>query len=152
MTEVQDRPESELAAVRSSVAEVLALSPRAPQRIRVQLGAASVEMEWPETAASPAASPVPESGPSAPELPAVRSPLVGTFYRAPEPNSRPFVAVGDLVQAGQQVAIVEAMKLMNPVEADRAGRVAEILVGDAEPVEFGQPLLLIDPVDEERGR
>lgn len=71
----------------------------------------------------------------------VCSPSVGTFYRAPEPGAPPFVAEGDPVQPGQQIAIVEAMKLMLPVEATRAGRVIRILKSDGEPVEYGEPLL-----------
>ncbi|WP_218026773.1 acetyl-CoA carboxylase biotin carboxyl carrier protein [Nocardia inohanensis] len=71
------------------------------------------------------------------------APMVGVFYHAPEPGADPFVAVGDTVTRGQQVGITEAMKLMVPVEADRAGIVAEILVSDATAVEFGQPLLLL---------
>jgi acetyl-CoA carboxylase biotin carboxyl carrier protein len=68
---------------------------------------------------------------------------VGTFYRAPEPGAAPFVAEGDTVRPGQQVAIIEAMKLMIPVEAERAGVVIEFLVADRAPVEYGQPLMLL---------
>lgn len=139
-----------LEAVCRGVADVLALSARTPDRIRVRLDGASVEMEWTPTAAVPpmAGGAVAAAEPEqAPELPAVTAPLVGTFYRAPEPGARPFVEVGDDVQPGQQIGIVEAMKLMNPVEADRAGRIAEILAGDAEPVEYGQPLVRIAPAD-----
>ncbi|MBF6177410.1 acetyl-CoA carboxylase biotin carboxyl carrier protein [Nocardia otitidiscaviarum] len=71
---------------------------------------------------------------------------VGVFYRAPEPGAAPFVTDGDPVRAGQQVGIVEAMKLMIPVTAARDGRVAEFLVGDAEPVEYGQPLIRFEEV------
>lgn len=76
---------------------------------------------------------------------AVRAPLVGTFYCAPEPGSAPFVKVGDVVTGGQQLAIIEAMKLMNAIEADCDGRIVEILVADGSSVEFDQPLVLIDP-------
>lgn len=69
------------------------------------------------------------------------APIVGTFYRAPEPGAAPFVQVGDLVEAGQVVGIVEAMKLMNQVTADTAGRVAALLAADGEPVQFGQSLV-----------
>jgi acetyl-CoA carboxylase biotin carboxyl carrier protein len=79
----------------------------------------------------------------------VKAPLVGTFYRSPEPGAQPFVNVGDLVEPGQQVGIVEAMKLMNPVEADRSGRVVQVLVGDTEAVEYDQPLIVLAPLDEE---
>jgi acetyl-CoA carboxylase biotin carboxyl carrier protein len=82
-------------------------------------------------------------GAGAPPGHRVTAPTVGVFYRAPEPGAQPFVAVGDAVAPGQQLAIVEAMKLMIPVEADRAGRVAEVLCADGEAVEFGQPLFAI---------
>ncbi|GAA5069189.1 acetyl-CoA carboxylase biotin carboxyl carrier protein [Thermocatellispora tengchongensis] len=76
----------------------------------------------------------------------IGAPTVGVFYRAPEPGAEPFVAVGDTVAAGQQVGIVEAMKLMIPVQAERAGRVVEVLVEDATQVEYGEPLIAYVPV------
>jgi acetyl-CoA carboxylase biotin carboxyl carrier protein len=101
-------------------------------------------------AASPAAAlpaavpePVPELGQ------AIVAPLVGTVYLAPEPGAPPFVADGESVEAGQQVAIIEAMKLMNRVEADHAGRVVKILVADNDMVEFGQELMIIESGDAE---
>ncbi|NUT95497.1 MAG: acetyl-CoA carboxylase biotin carboxyl carrier protein subunit, partial [Saccharothrix sp.] len=78
---------------------------------------------------------------------AVRSPLVGTFYAAPNPGAAPFVQVGDIVRAGDQVALVEAMKLLNPITADRSGKVTAIHVADGEMVEFEQVLLELEPVD-----
>jgi len=73
-----------------------------------------------------------------------RSPLVGTFYRAPSPNAPPFVEVGDLVKKGQVLCIVEAMKLMNEVESEVEGKVVSIYVENAQPVEYGEPLFLIE--------
>lgn len=73
-----------------------------------------------------------------------RSPLVGTFYRAPSPNSSPFIEVGDIVKKGQVLCIVEAMKLMNEVEAEAEGKVVSIFVENAQPVEYGEPLFLIE--------
>jgi len=73
----------------------------------------------------------------------VPSPMVGTFYRAPAPNAAPFVEIGQQVKAGEVLCIVEAMKMMNQIEADRSGTVAEILVEDGQPVEFDQPLIVI---------
>lgn len=73
----------------------------------------------------------------------VKSPIVGTFYRAPSPDSDPFVKVGDNVEKGQTLCIVEAMKIMNEIESEYAGEVKEILVEDAEPVEYDQPLFVI---------
>ena len=75
----------------------------------------------------------------------VSSPMVGTFYRAPAPGESPFVAVGDRVKSGQSVCIIEAMKLMNEIEAEVSGQVMEILVQNGEPVEYGQPLMRINP-------
>ena len=74
---------------------------------------------------------------------AIVSPMVGTVYIGPEPGAAPFVAVGDKVQAGQTLVIVEAMKVMNPIPAPRSGTVTRILVRDRQPVEFGEPLLIV---------
>ena len=106
-------------------------------------------------AAPVAAAPAPEAAPAAGEasaaeaadaLPAgniVKSPLVGTFYAAPAEDAEPFVKVGDSVKEGQVLAIVEAMKLMNEIESDFTGTVAEILVENGQAVEYGQPLFVI---------
>jgi acetyl-CoA carboxylase biotin carboxyl carrier protein len=75
----------------------------------------------------------------------VQSPLVGTFYRSPAPDSEPYVEEGDKVSLGQTVCIVEAKKLMHEIQAETAGRIVKILVQDAQPVEFGQDLFLVDP-------
>jgi acetyl-CoA carboxylase biotin carboxyl carrier protein len=75
----------------------------------------------------------------------VPSPMVGTFYRAPAPGESSFVEVGDRVKSGQTVCIIEAMKLMNEIEAEISGQVMEILVQNGEPVEYGQPLMRINP-------
>jgi acetyl-CoA carboxylase biotin carboxyl carrier protein len=101
----------------------------------------------PAPAAAPAAQQRPAEGP--PAEPASRagvvsSPMVGTAYRAPEPGARPFVDVGEQVTAGQTVMVIEAMKTMNQIPAPRAGTVKEILVEDAQPVEYGEPLMIIE--------
>lgn len=75
----------------------------------------------------------------------IESPMVGTFYRRPDPNARPFVEVGDAVDADTTVCIIEVMKLMNSITAGSSGRVTHILVDDAEPVQAGEPLIVIDP-------
>lgn len=75
---------------------------------------------------------------------AVTSPMVGTVYLAPEPGATPFVALGDTVEIGQTLFIVEAMKTMNPIAAPRAGKIVRILVRDGQPVEFGEPLAVIE--------
>ncbi len=97
-------------------------------------------------APAPAAAPSPvASEPSAPELNGhvVNSPMVGTFYRAPSPSSPNFVEVGQSVKKGDTICIVEAMKMMNQIEADKSGTVEAILVENGEPVEFDQPLVTI---------
>jgi acetyl-CoA carboxylase biotin carboxyl carrier protein len=75
----------------------------------------------------------------------VKSPMIGTFYRSSNPNSNPFVHIGDHITKGQTVCIVEAMKLFNEIEADVTGTIIKILIDDASPVEFDQPLFLVDP-------
>jgi acetyl-CoA carboxylase biotin carboxyl carrier protein len=81
----------------------------------------------------------------APQLKEIRSPMVGTFYKAPEPGAEPYIKVGNRVTPGQTVCIIEAMKIMNEIEAEIAGVVREISVDDGQPVEFGQVLFRVDP-------
>jgi acetyl-CoA carboxylase biotin carboxyl carrier protein len=71
--------------------------------------------------------------------------MVGTFYRSPAPSEPPFAEIGDRIRSGQTVCIIEAMKLMNEIEAEVSGQIVEILVQNAEPVEYGQPLMRINP-------
>ena len=97
----------------------------------------------PASSASPAAASPAAAAPS--HLKDITSPMVGTFYRAPEPGAEPYVKVGSRVTQGQTVCIIEAMKIMNEIEADIAGVVREIGVDDTQPVEFGQVLFRIDP-------
>jgi acetyl-CoA carboxylase biotin carboxyl carrier protein len=110
--------------------------------------------------AMPAAAPVQVAAPTAPAAPAasaaaaapaeakveghvVKSPMVGTFYRAPSPGAKAFVEVGDRVNAGDTLCIIEAMKLLNEIEADASGVVKEVYVENGQPVEYGEPLFLI---------
>ena len=99
----------------------------------------------PAPVAAPAAAPVAEAPAAKPALSGhiVRSPMVGTFYRAPSPDSPPFAEVGQSVKVGDVLCIVEAMKMMNQIEADKAGVVQAILVDDGAPVEFDQPMFTI---------
>ena len=73
------------------------------------------------------------------------SPVVGTFYRAPNPDETPFVEVGDQITSGQTVCIIEAMKVMNEIEAEVSGQIVKILIKNGEPVEYNQPLMLVNP-------
>jgi acetyl-CoA carboxylase biotin carboxyl carrier protein len=94
-------------------------------------------------AAAPAAPPV-AAAPAEPVGEAVKSPMVGTVYLQPKPGDEPFIRVGDRVAAGQTLLIVEAMKTMNPIASPRSGVVLRILVDDAQPVEFGEPLVILE--------
>jgi acetyl-CoA carboxylase biotin carboxyl carrier protein len=98
-------------------------------------------------AAAPAASAAPEAAAPAPAVESghqVKSPMVGTLYLAPSPGANTFVSVGDKVNVGDTLCIVEAMKMMNQIDADKAGVIKAVLVGDGEPVEFDEPLFIIE--------
>ncbi len=128
------------------------------QRFSVEAGDTKIEIERGMSAgvvagAAPAAgAPAGEEAAGAPELDGrhpIKAPLVGTFYRASQPGAQPFVNEGDTVDEGQVVAIVEAMKLMNQVQADKAGKVAEILADDGTWVEFEQVLMYLEQEGDE---
>ncbi len=95
-------------------------------------------------APEPAAEAAPEPG-ACPDCVEINAPIVGTFYRKPAPDAEPFVKEGDRVEKGQVVCIIEAMKLFNEIESEVAGVVRKVLVEDGEPVEYGQPLFLVEP-------
>ena len=114
----------------------------APQQIHY--AAAPAPMAAPAPAAAPAATPAVASAPAETTGHRVRSPMVGSFYRSPSPTSKPFIEVGQSVKVGDTLCIVEAMKMMNQIQSDKAGVVKEILVQDGEPVEFDQPLVIIE--------
>lgn len=118
-------------------------------RLRREGRTAPPQVETRKVAAAPAPSAVEEEpGPAKATLEegVIRAPLVGTFYRSPGPDTAVFVEIGDRVSEGQTLCIVEAMKLMNEIEADHAGVVREIFVEDSQPVEYGQPLFRIERV------
>jgi acetyl-CoA carboxylase biotin carboxyl carrier protein len=99
----------------------------------------------PATAAPAVAAGAPTAPALAGDLPgAIKAPMVGTVYLSPQPEAPPFIKVGDTVREGQPLLIIEAMKVMNQIPAPRAGRVTQILVADGTPVEFGQPLLVLE--------
>jgi len=96
-------------------------------------------------AAAPTAAPaVATPAPAAETGHVVKSPMVGTFYRASNPNAKPFADVGQQVKEGEAICIIEAMKIMNEIEADKTGTITKILVENGQPVEFGQPLFVIE--------
>ena len=116
-------------------------------RLRREPAAPAAPSAGSAVVAPAAASPVVSAEPAASEahLLTIEAPMVGTFYRAPSPDAQPFVRDGDRVKKGQVVCIIEAMKLMNEIESKVAGRVVKVLVENAQPVEYGQPLFLVEP-------
>ena len=115
-------------------------------REALAIAAPAVAPALPATAPAPAAAPATWQAvrlPKPPTAGAVKSPMVRTVYLAPEPGADDFVRIGDSVKEGQTIVIVEAMKVMNPITADKAGTVKAILVENAQPVEFDQPLVVI---------
>ncbi|WP_299106906.1 acetyl-CoA carboxylase biotin carboxyl carrier protein [uncultured Tenacibaculum sp.] len=134
-------------------------------KITIKTGSSTPEttiIQAAPVAAAPqiAAAPVPVAQPAAPAAPApeapaaadddskyvtVKSPIIGTFYRKPSPDKPMFVEVGSTIKAGDTVCIIEAMKLFNEIESEVSGKIVKILVDDSSPVEFDQPLFLVDP-------
>ncbi len=94
----------------------------------------------------PSKSAAEPSGQSAIKSVEIKAPMVGTFYRAPSPEAPPYVEVGQIIEPGQVICIIEAMKLMNEIKSEIKGKVIEVIVDNAEPVEFGQSMFLIEPV------
>ncbi len=115
----------------------VARHPRETQVVSVPSSAAPSQA--PPPAAAPESSQAPEEHPGA-----VKSPMVGNVYTAPEPGTPPFVQVGDEVAEGQILLIIEAMKVMNPIKSPRSGKITKILVKDNNPVEFGEVLMIIE--------
>jgi len=160
--------ESTVEMVRQASLSLLASLPQRPERLRMQVADVVIDLDWrlPFAAAalppadgssanqhvaslesaSPQATQSLQAEAQRSDLHYVRAPSVGTFYRAPKPGAAPFVTEGTVVSAGQQVGIVEAMKLMLPVEADQAGEVVQILAADGQVVEYDELLLALAPV------
>jgi acetyl-CoA carboxylase biotin carboxyl carrier protein len=105
---------------------------------------ASVQPSALAAAPAPTAAPAATAAPEAPAGHAVKSPMVGTFYRASSPGAKPFVEIGSQVKEGDTICIIEAMKILNEIEADKSGTVAKILCENGQAVEYGQPLLVIE--------
>ncbi|HVG26427.1 MAG TPA: acetyl-CoA carboxylase biotin carboxyl carrier protein [Acidobacteriaceae bacterium] len=110
----------------------------APAQAAVPVASEAAAVAAPVASAAPAAASAPEDGAHV-----VKSPIVGTFYDAPSPEAEPFVKVGERVSSGQVLCIVEAMKLMNEIEADASGEIVKVFVKPGQPVEYGQPLFAI---------
>ncbi|NYT78763.1 acetyl-CoA carboxylase biotin carboxyl carrier protein [Alcaligenaceae bacterium] len=115
-------------------------------KVRIVKFSQSVQPVAMAESAPAAAAPVAAAAPAEPAAPvghSVKAPMVGTFYRSPNPGASPFVEVGQSVKEGDALCIIEAMKLLNEIEADKSGVIKEILVENGEPVEYGQPLFVI---------
>lgn len=167
-----ERAQLLLDVTRASVLELIERAHVHPTSVRLSVAGISLEMDWAPVSCDMAAVAAPDAAtalshagtvaPSgaqdgatavshrgvvtAPTAAVVTAPAVGVFYRAPEPAAAPFAEVGDAVAPGQKVGLIEAMKLMIPVEANCHGTVAEVLGVNGQPVEFGQPLLTITPL------
>jgi acetyl-CoA carboxylase biotin carboxyl carrier protein len=149
----QDRQEL-LRVVGETVSRVLVDSSQHPERLRVSAGDVAVDVRWSRpTAHRGESGPEPDSSafahPVEPSGRRIRAETVGVFYRASEPGAAPFVEVGDLVSPGQQLGIIEAMKLMIPVRSDVDGELTRVLVEDGTSVEYDQPLFAIATVNAE---
>ncbi|HEX3726500.1 MAG TPA: acetyl-CoA carboxylase biotin carboxyl carrier protein [Pirellulales bacterium] len=123
---------------------------QADQRIRLRKGGEPLIVAAPSRPAGAAAPAIPGAEPPAtakiePELALIKSPMIGTFYGSPSPETPPFIKVGDHVGPTSTVCIIEAMKVFNEIPAEVSGQVVQVLVENGEPVEFGQPLFKIDP-------
>lgn len=128
--------------VQNEKPQVIQYTPPAATPVMSEAAPASM----PETAQQPkAVEKASEKPPAKENLIEVRSPIVGTFYRAPSPNADPYVQVGQSVSTGTVLCIIEAMKLMNEIESEASGKIAKILVENAQPVEYNQVLFLIEP-------
>lgn len=146
-----------LEQVRHHTQRLLEDIPSQPSALHVRNGEAAVDLEWPTDGGE--ARPAGSAQPAAPQTEAAQqeaqpdtttyltAPTVGVFYRAPEPGATPFVAEDDVVSVGQQVGIVEVMKLMVPVEAEAQGRIAKVLKDDGAQVEYGDQLFALAPAD-----
>lgn len=163
--DLPDDVEPMLDLVRDNALQLLSAFPRPPSVLRIQAGGVSVEAEWsvvpsPSGTIAPATVLVPADGGPAPLDNAVDgslleddllryllAPAVGVFFPAPEPGAKPFVDVGDMVVSGQQVAIIELMKMMVPMHADVEGRIVEVLKANGAAVEYDEPLFAVMPVE-----
>ena len=129
------------AAVEGGVAPIVVTSPQPVMAVPPSVvPAAAAPAPQPKTEAAPAPAATNDAN-----LLTIKSPMVGTFYRSGGPDKPPFVKIGDTVDAGTKVCIIEAMKLFNEIESEVKGKIAKILVEDASPVEYDQPLFLVEP-------
>lgn len=117
----------------------------APQVLTTPVMNTPVSAEVPKTENKAVQKPTEESTEKAQNLITFKSPMIGTFYRAPKADAEPFVKVGDTISVGKVLCLIEAMKIFNEIESDVSGKIVKILVDNASPVEYDQPLFLIEP-------
>ena len=127
-------------------------TPEAPQVVTIPanyppqaMAAAPTPAPAPAAAPAPPAAAAPAPAAEDDKLITIKSPMIGTFYRSPNPETPSFVSVGDEIKPGDNICIIEAMKLFNEIESEVSGKIIKVLVDDATPVEYDQPLFLIDP-------
>lgn len=130
--------------IRQGGAESIVMSAPVAAPVMVQAPVAAAPAPAAAPVAAPAA-PAPATAPAADNLITIKSPMIGTFYRASGPGKPVFVNVGDEIKVGQVLCIVEAMKLFNEIESEYSGKIVKVLIDDASPVEYDQPLFLIEP-------
>ncbi|NQY98611.1 MAG: acetyl-CoA carboxylase biotin carboxyl carrier protein [Henriciella sp.] len=135
--------EVEHEGLRIRVSKATSMAPAAPTVVQAPVAAAPAAVAAPAAAPAAPAAAAPAAPAAAPSN-AITSPMVGTVYMSPEPGAKVFVSVGDKVKKGDTLMLIEAMKTFNPVVAEAAGTVKEILVDDAQPVEFGEPLIVVE--------
>jgi acetyl-CoA carboxylase biotin carboxyl carrier protein len=153
VAEVEVEEDDFKVVVRKNAATMFVQSPMAAYPMGAHMPMMPPQPQPPSPSPAHAPAPAPQ-GPSAPaeasapdddEGTIIRAPIVGTFYRKPSPDEPVFVSVGDTVAVGQVLCIIEAMKLMNEIESEMSGKVVKILVEDGQPVEYDQPLFMIEP-------
>ena len=135
ITEAEGKVRIVKSAPAAAVAQVVAAAPA--------VAAVSTAAHAPVDAAAPQA-PAPAAAPSEPAAHIVKSPMVGTFYRSSSPGAKPFAEIGQSIKEGETICIVEAMKILNEIEADKTGTITQILVENGQAVEYGQPLFVIE--------
>lgn len=130
--------ETQFVAVQTPMAMPQMMPQAAPQQ--------SIAAPQAAPASAPAATPQPAANADNGNTIMVKSPMIGTFYRSPSPDKPPYINVGDEIKAGQVLCIIEAMKLFNEIESEVSGRIVKVLADDASPVEYDQPLFLVEPI------
>jgi acetyl-CoA carboxylase biotin carboxyl carrier protein len=137
IAEIEIKEGEEAVRISRMPASVIAHPPQVTHLLPAPTAAAAPAVAEVAAAESPAQTPKPSEH-------VITAPMVGTFYASPSPGAKPFVEIGDEITVGQVLCIIEAMKMMNQIEADKAGRITSIMASNGDPVEFGQPLFVVE--------